>query len=376
MDSRRGEALLESPIRLVPIFGRRSPAFAVLNFRIGHVAISSSRTSQGTEPSTTRRSKGRPGTNSEAVGSTCPPSSEPHTPEPGSTRVSAPRCRAEPRHSRPRFGHSPSRRLAQPTRQRFQAVEPPWDQGPSSPGEPVPSPVQAPPSPAHLTAESMGQASASVLEEVDHGFLIGSRRLGRRRGRRRPHVGHQIRDGDVDFVPHAGHDRNGTRRDGPGNRLFIEAPEVLDRAPPRATITSTPPLSPQDPERLGNLSPAPSPWTRVPRITMWSHGALLLVTDMMSRRAAPVGDVTTPMRLGNRGRGALPGRVHEAFRRQLLPRPLEGQLPEALHVGQLEAAHHHLEGAPGFVQGEAAEHFDRRTLLGKGPEAGPLPAET
>ena len=47
-------------------------------------------------------------------------------------------------------------------------------------------------------------------------------------GRRRPHVSHEVGDGEIDLVADACHQRNRAGRNGPGHDLLVEGPQVLE----------------------------------------------------------------------------------------------------------------------------------------------------
>ena len=59
---------------------------------------------------------------------------------------------------------------------------------------------------------------------------LSHHQLRRRRRGRGPKIRHEIRDGDVGFVPHRGDDGDGTCRQRARHDFFIERPEVLQRS--------------------------------------------------------------------------------------------------------------------------------------------------
>ena len=76
--------------------------------------------------------------------------------------------------------------------------------------------------------------------------------------------------------------------------------------PPRPTmITSGSPVATKSLIASEISLAAPSPCTLVPRTRTRTHGALLLKTEIISLRAAPVVDVTMPTTAGCFGRGCL-----------------------------------------------------------------------
>jgi len=68
------------------------------------------------------------------------------------------------------------------------------------------------------------QGSLELFEARDHPL----RRCG---GSRRPQIGDEVGDGDVDFMTDRGDDRDLRGRYGPGDNFLIERPQVLDTAP-------------------------------------------------------------------------------------------------------------------------------------------------
>ncbi len=62
-----------------------------------------------------------------------------------------------------------------------------------------------------------------VLTAGDHGG-------GRRRGCRRPVIGHQVGDGDVALMAHGGDHRNRAGGKGARHDLLVEGPQILQTA--------------------------------------------------------------------------------------------------------------------------------------------------
>ena len=67
--------------------------------------------------------------------------------------------------------------------------------------------------PLHGACGGGAQAPGGDAEGREQRLRIGGRELGRRGRRRRAQVGDEIRDREVDFVPDAGHERDGAGGD-------------------------------------------------------------------------------------------------------------------------------------------------------------------
>src|SRR5439155_740617 len=86
----------------------------------------------------------------------------------------------------------------------------------------------------------------------------------------------------------------------------LKAQRSSSEPPPRPTmITSTSPSAFRSATPSAISRAAPSPWTRTGRMTMWRSRKRRPITRSMSRRTAPVGEVTMPTFRGNCGSGRL-----------------------------------------------------------------------
>ncbi len=140
---------------------------------------------------------------------------------------------------------------------------------------------------------------------------IGHDQFGRGARRRRAQIGDEIRDREIDFVADRAHDRNRRMENGAGHDLFVELPQVFDAAAAARhdhEIERLPGLV-----RLGQFANRDRDFgggadaLHAHRIdqNLASPGARRRSTLSMSRMAAPLGEVTMPMRFGNFGSGRL-----------------------------------------------------------------------
>ena len=69
-----------------------------------------------------------------------------------------------------------------------------------------------------------------ALADLAQQRALRAREFGRAGRRRRTHVGREVRDREIGFVPDAADDRQFARRDRARQRLVVERPQILDRA--------------------------------------------------------------------------------------------------------------------------------------------------
>ena len=203
-------------------------------------------------------------------------------------------------------GHAPLEAPASP-----RSTASPWGRGGG--GAPAPGAFQAGSSaprgaaPRPPCLEGPGEPLREAAQRAQQGRPVLDGRLGGGRGRGRPQVGHQVGDGDVHLVAHAGDDRHGAAADGPGHRLLVEGPQVFDgaAAPPHDDAPRQRPLAASTSTARAISPAAPSPCTRASPDHHPGPGRPPAETERMSRRAAPLGEVTTPTRPGSGESGRL-----------------------------------------------------------------------
>ena len=83
---------------------------------------------------------------------------------------------------------------------------------------------------AETPARAASEASGEIRKRRQPLGGVGDDQLGGGRGRRCAHVGGEIGDGEVDFMPDAAHDGNRGCDDGPRQALIVECPQILERA--------------------------------------------------------------------------------------------------------------------------------------------------
>ena len=128
--------------------------------------------------------------------------------------------------------------------------------------------------------------------------------------------------------------------------------------PPRATtITSRSPRRFSVPSAWAISPAAVSPWTRTGHTRTWRPAKRRVTTRRKSRTAAPVGDVTSPTRRGQRGQRPLPPGVEEPLGGEPGLQLLEGELERA-QAFRLQHLAHELVLAPDGVDVEPAERED------------------
>ena len=225
---------------------------------------------------------------------------------------------------------------------------------------------------AQARPESLG--CRAQLGEQDR--RIGRDALGRRRRRRRPQIGDEVGDGDVDLVSDGGDDRDRTRRDRAGHGFLVEGPQVLHGAPsPADDDDIRQPGGGQTLERPCDLDGRPlalDPRTGEDDATPWSTAGENR-RDVAERRTGRRGDdADTPRVPGQR---ALERRAQKALTLQTASQLLERQAPQTLGAVGLQAANDHLVFAPGLIQREVTEHPDFHALVGVRGEVLGLPVE-
>ena len=109
-------------------------------------------------------------------------------------------------------------------------------------------------------------------------------------------------------------------------------------------------------------SAAPSPCTRVGRITRCALAYRRRSTLMMSRTAAPSSDVTMPILRGRAGNGRLRRLVEQALGRQTLLQLIEGELQRA-EAFRLEVLADDLILALRVVDADPAARDDPQAVL-------------
>ena len=83
-----------------------------------------------------------------------------------------------------------------------------------------------------LLSRELAKALGSLGQELDaREYTLGDD-LRRRAGRRGPHVGHKIADGEVNLMPDRRDDRQCRVEDRAGHHLFVEGPQILQTAAP------------------------------------------------------------------------------------------------------------------------------------------------
>ena len=165
-----------------------------------------------------------------------------------------------------------------------------------------------------------------------------ARQLCSARGRRRAHVGDEIRDGEVHFVADAATTRDRQARIARATRSSLKDHRSSIEPPPRATISTShsrrAAASSMRAHDLGHRRRA----LHGGRIDEHRRAAesARASTRKMSRIAAPVGEVTTPMRRGTARQRALALGGEQPFRRELglelLELALERAFARFLHV--------------------------------------------
>src|SRR5690606_16249107 len=141
--------------------------------------------------------------------------------------------------------------------------------------------VQSQPLPLQADLHALLQLAMTALQLLQHGPGVGAEQFGGRRGGGGAYVGNEVADGYIGLVPDGTDHGGAAGGHGPGDHFLVERHEILQRAA------------------------ASRPWTAVGLITSSMKGARRPNTLMMSRTAAPLGEVMTPIRVGCEGSGRL-----------------------------------------------------------------------
>jgi len=91
-------------------------------------------------------------------------------------------------------------------------------------------PVQPLPARRELALQPLGKARARGGKPAQQGVAVGRQQFRRGRGRRRAHVGDQVRDREVGLVAHGGDHGQPARVDRARDHFLVEGPQVLERA--------------------------------------------------------------------------------------------------------------------------------------------------
>ena len=84
--------------------------------------------------------------------------------------------------------------------------------------------------PFELALHGGGQTVPPMRQLLQGLPAVGADQLGRRRGGRRPHIGHEIGKGEIGFVPHPAHHRQ-TATSQPAHQPFmVESVQILERS--------------------------------------------------------------------------------------------------------------------------------------------------
>src|SRR5690606_37000109 len=185
---------------------------------------------------------------------------------------------------------------------------------------------------------------------------VGHHELGCPRGRGCAQVGDEIGDREIDLVPDGAHRGNGAGRDGPGDRLLVEGPQVLEGAA----------AAPDDEHvAFGARRRGPERPDELARRGLSLHGGG--VDDDRHRRKAPPEDGDNVANRGPGGRrdhadAARQGRqrplalaVEQALRRELALQKLEAA-PQLAFAGGFDGLRDELVLAARLVQAHAPEN--------------------
>ena len=141
----------------------------------------------------------------------------------------------------------------------------------------------------------------TLLQAVQPLLQIGTARRQQlcRRGRRRgAHIGDEVGDGHIGLMANRADDRRDAGIHRTRHGFLVEAPEIFQRAPPRARIRASKPWASASCSARTICPVASRPCTAVGISVSSTCGARRRNTEMMSRITAPVGELTMPMRRG------------------------------------------------------------------------------
>ncbi len=220
----------------------------------------------------------------------------------------------------------------------------------------------------HVPNHRGSHAAAEQVDTAGPFIATGRDDLGRTRRCRRAHVGDEIGDREIDFVTDTGHDRNLAIEDGARDHFFVERPQVFERA---TAASNDQHIALGASRRHANR---PGDLTRR-AFTLYLNGIdqhrdraeprrRILST---SRTAAPVGEVTTPIRRGRRGSDFFRLASNRPFSRQLVLQLLEAATEHAF-AGFLHVVGDELILTARLVEAHASARQHMHAVLGR--EAG------